>query len=267
MNWQKMNPAYDPIAELMSYYTPLRQLGYSVDIVPPDRDLSHYKLVIAPGLMLLQKTEADNLARYVKSGGHLVLAQRSGMKDDHNSRWPQRQPGPLMDLLGARVEQFMALNEPVSVDGVWGSSSAKLFAEQLQVINPDTEVLMRWHAPKTWLDGEPAAVTRKAGQGSIAYVGAWMDDAATNRAVAWMLNSSGARPDLFPVPSGVEVFHRTGSGKDVFVIGNYSTAAKTVKLPAILENVLTGESSNAVELPAFGVAVLLHKTAESAAVN
>jgi beta-galactosidase len=264
INWQKMNPAYDPVAELMSYYTPLRQLGYSVDIVPPDRDLSQYKLVIAPGLTVLEQPQADNLARYVKGGGHLVLAQRSGMKDENNSRWPQRQPGPLVDLLGARVEQYMALLEPVSVDGTWGSSPAKLFAEQLHVINPDTRVLMRWHAPNSWLDGEPAAVTRSVGQGSIAYMGAWMDDPAMKRAVEWMLNSSGARPDLFAVPATVEVFHRAGAGKDVFIIGNYSTSATKVKLPESMENVLTGDRSGVVDLPAFGVAVLLKTTPRTA---
>lgn len=263
MNWQRMTPDYDPIAELMSYYTPLRQLGYSVDIVPPDRDLSQYKLVIAPGLMVIQPGEAENLKRYVKGGGHLVLAQRSGMKDEHDSRWPQRQPGPLVDLLGARVEQYMTLNDPVSVDGTWGPSSAKLFAEQLQVLNPETKVLMRWHAPNSWLDGEPAAVTRTVGQGSIAYLGAWMEDAATKRAVEWMLNSSGARPDLFPVPTGVQVFHRVGNGKDVFILGNYSTSAAEVKLPETMDNVLEGGRDSAVNLPAFGVAVLLRRSGDA----
>jgi hypothetical protein len=82
---------------------------YTIDIIPPDRDLSKYKLVIAPGLNVITPSEADNLTRYVRQGGHLVLAQRSGMKDEDNSRWPQRQPGPLVSLLGARVEQYMSL--------------------------------------------------------------------------------------------------------------------------------------------------------------
>jgi hypothetical protein len=76
-----------------------------------------------------------------------------------------------------------------------------------------------------------------------------------------MLNSSGARPDLFPVPADVEVFHRAGAGKDVFIIGNYSTSAAKVKLPEAMEDVLAGGRSSVVELPAFGVAVLLRSAA------
>jgi beta-galactosidase len=260
ISWQKMNPAYNPMEELMSYYTPLRQLGYSIDIVPPDRDLSRYKLVIAPGLNVLTQAEADNLTHYLKGGGHLVLAQRSAMKDDNSSRWPQRQPGPLANLLGAHVEQYMALNEPVSVGGQWGSASAKLFAEQLKVDNPETKVLMRWHAANSWLDGEPSAVNRTVGPGSIAYIGAWMDEPGTKRALEWMLKESGGSPDLFPVPAGAEVFRRVGAGKEVFVVGNFSTEAVNAKLPQAMRNVLNGNESTTLSLPPFDVAVLVRIT-------
>jgi beta-galactosidase len=256
MNWQRMTPQYDPIDELMSYYEPLRALGYSVDIVPPDRDLSQYKLVLAPGLMVLTQPESDNLTRYVQAGGHLVLGQRSAMKDEHDARWPQRQPGPLATLLGARVEQYMTLNQPVKVDGTWGQATASLFAEQLRVESPDTKVLARWKAPNSWLDGQPAAVERPVGKGNIAYLGAWMDAAAMKRAVGWSVNASGAKADLFPVPEGVEVFHRSGAGKDVFIVGNYTTETQTVKLPSPMRNVLDGGTSASLTLAPFGVAVL-----------
>jgi beta-galactosidase len=35
----------------------------------------------------------------------------------------------------------------------------------------DVKVLMRYLAPHSWLDGQPAAVTRKVGKGSFTYVG------------------------------------------------------------------------------------------------
>ena len=167
IDWQKMNPKYDAIEALVSYYTPLHKIGYTIDIVPPDRDLSKYKLVVAPALNVLTQAEADNLDRYVKQGGHLVLGQRSAMKDEHNSRWPQRQPGPLASLLGARVEQYTALDNPVDISGVWGESKDQFFVEQLTPRANDVKVLMRYHAPHSWLDGQLAVVTRKIGDGSF----------------------------------------------------------------------------------------------------
>ncbi len=257
VDWQKMNPAYDAIEELMSYYTPLHDLGYTIDVVPPGRDLSKYKLVIAPGLEELTQPEADNLTRYVKGGGHLVLGQRSAMKDESNSRWPQRQPGPLTSLLGARVEQYTALDNPVNVSGVWGDTKSELFAEQLTPQSPDVKVLMRYHAPHSWLDGQPAAVTRTIGSGSFTYIGAWLDDAGAKRSVQWMLNESSLKPDVFPVPQDVEVYRRVGRDHDVFIVDNSSTQAQTISLPAAMNDVLTDRTVHSVQLPVYGVAVLV----------
>ena len=72
----------------------------SVDIVPPSASLDQYKLVVAPGLNVLTDADAKKLIQYVNNGGHLVLGQRSAMKDNDNGLWPQRQPGPLTELLG-----------------------------------------------------------------------------------------------------------------------------------------------------------------------
>ncbi|WP_373694134.1 beta-galactosidase [Edaphobacter paludis] len=257
INWQKMNPAYDAINSLMSYYTPLHELGYTIDIVPPDRDLSKYKLVIAPGLEVLTQAEADNLTRYVKGGGHLVFGQRSAMKDENNSRWPQRQPGPLTQLLGARVEQFTSLKNPVAISGEWGESKGELFAEQLRPQASDVKVLMRYQAPHSWLDGEPAAVTRKIGTGSFTYIGAWFGDAGMKRAVQWMLTESSLKPDDFAVPDGVEVYRRVAADRKVFIVENLSHAAQTVVLPNMMKDALTDQRVHSVKLPVYGVAVLV----------
>jgi beta-galactosidase len=256
INWQRMVPAYDPIDELMSYYKPLHELGYTIDIVPPDRDLSKYKLVVAPGLNVLTQAEADNLSRYVKQGGHLVLGQRSAMKDEYEARWPQRQPGPLAALLGARVEQYTALDSPIGVDGVWGNADSQLFAEQLTAQANDVKVLMRYKAPRSWLDGQPAAVARKVGDGSISYIGAWLDDPAAKRAAHWMLAESGVQPDLIAVPNGVEVYRRAAKDRDVFIIENDSLQEQTVDLPATMKDLLNGGDIRSVTLPVYGVAVL-----------
>jgi len=103
INWQRHNHAFDPIANMVAYYGAIRALTHSVDIVNPSVDLSQYKLVIAPALNLITDEQAKNLIDYVRNGGHLVLTQRSAMKTIDNALQPQRQPGPLVPLLGGRV--------------------------------------------------------------------------------------------------------------------------------------------------------------------
>jgi beta-galactosidase len=123
-----------------------------VDIVADTAPLTQYKLVVAPALNVLTPQAAKNLEAYVRAGGHLVLGQRSAMKDEDNSLFPERQPGPLAALLGARVEQFYALIKTVPVNGVWGDAQDTVWAEQLGVTDPATQVLMRYGVSNGWLE-------------------------------------------------------------------------------------------------------------------
>ena len=255
IDWQRHNKGYSPIDELVSYYRPLRSVSQSIDVVPPVAPLNQYKLVVAPGLNVLSDTAAKNLIEYVRQGGHLVLGQRSAMKDDDNGLQPQRQPGPLADLLGGRVEQYYALTDPVPVEGKFGLGEGKLWAEFLSP-KSDTEVLERYGKSNGWLDGQAAAITRKAGKGRITYIGAWLDDAAMAAAAKWMAEVSGVKPALGAVPGGVEVYPRHGQHGAVYILVNLSKTEQTVSLPSAMNDILEGGSKSSVSLPVYGVVVL-----------
>lgn len=257
INWQRHNRAFDPLVSLKSYYGPLYRDMRAVDIVSDMAPLSGYKLVVAPALNVLTPEAAKNLEAYVRGGGHLVLGQRSGMKDEDNSLWPQRQPGPLAEMLGARVAQFYALDTTVPVSGDWGSEGTKVWAEQLETTSPETKVLMRYGKSNGWLDGQPAAVTRQVGKGNITYIGADLTGAVMDKAVASMLSEAGLQPVLPNVPEGVDVAVRSGGGKRIVIVTNYNEAAQTVSLPQPMRDVLAGgKEVSTVSLPQYGVAVL-----------
>ena len=256
IKWQKHNKDYDPVEEILSYYEPLRMHAQSIDIVPPTAPLSEYKLVVAPGLNVLSDEGAKNLIAYVQNGGHLVLGQRSAMKDDDNSLQQQRQPGPLAALLGGRVEQYYALTEPVPLTGKWGEGESKLWAEFLSAREPDTEVLQRYGKSNGWLDGQPAAVTRKVGRGRITYIGAWLDPKSMEQAVQWMVSGSGVKAALGDVPAGIEVCPRYGSEGAVYILINFSAQSQTVRLPQAMTDVLQGGKKESVSLERYGVAVV-----------
>jgi beta-galactosidase len=267
---QKHNQNYDPVEEFLSYYKPLREIAQSIDILPPTARLENYKLVVAPGLNVLSGAIAKNLIEYVRQGGHLVLGQRSGMKDDDNGLQPARQPGPLAALLGGRVEQYYALIDPIPVEGTFGRSrgnaaqekpwQCKLWAELLSAEADDVEVLARYGKSNGWLDGQPAAITRRLGKGRITYIGAWFDDAGMAAAAEWMSETSGIKPALGPVPGGIEVYPRygkkDGKNKIVYVLVSFAKGEETITLPAPMEDVLAGGTKRSVTLPRFGVAVL-----------
>jgi beta-galactosidase len=254
IDWQRHNKAFDPVTALVSFYGPLRALARSVDVVADTAPLGGYKLVVAPALNVLTPAAAKNLEAYVRGGGHLVLGQRSAMKDEDNSLYPQRQPGPLAEMLGARVEQWYALETAAPVEGDWGAGQSTMWAEQIGVKSPETKVLMRYGKSNGWLDGQPAAVTRKVGKGSITYIGAGLDEATMRSAAKWMLDESGMKPVMTDIPADVEVSVREGAGKHVVILENFGEA-KTIKLPQAMTDVLTGASASSVSLEQYGVGV------------
>ena len=259
INWQRHNKAFDPVDALVQYYGPLRALVRSVDIVSDTAPLARYKLVVAPALNLLTPAAISNLRAYVLGGGHLVLTQRSAMKDEDNTLFPQRQPGPLLDLVGARVEQWYALEKPVPIAGEWGSGSSTIWADQLGSLKPDTQVLLRYGVSNGWLDNQPAAVTRHAGKGQITYIGAELDQPVMAKAAAWMVAQSGLTPVLPDLPPTVDVAIRSGEGKRLILLTNYAPNDVTLTLPAAMQNLLTSQTSSTVTLPRYGVAVLSAK--------
>jgi len=256
INWQRHNANFDPVEELVSYYKPLRNIAQSIDIVNPSAPLNQYKLVVAPGLNVLSDAEAQNLIAYVQQGGNLVLGQRSAMKDVDNALQVNRQPGPLVPLLGGRVDQFYALTAPVPVSGTWGGSTSKEWAELLSTSDPDTKVLMKYGKSNGWLDNQPAAITRKVGKGSITYIGAWLDEPAMRNAAKWMTDMSGVEPKFGHVPDGVDVYPREGEHGKVFILVNFAKFQQTITLPKDMQNVFEGTTVHSITLPVYGVAVL-----------
>lgn len=251
IDFQLHNKKYDQIEVLLDYYRPLKDALGAVDIVEAAGPLDGYKLVVAPDLNIITDAMAKHLADYVRQGGHLILGPRSGLKDAFNRLDLERQPGPLADLLGGRVEQFYALDDSVEV----GSGTADIWAEWLQPQSPDTHVLLRYGKANGWLDGKPAAIERHVGKGSITYVGALIDKSLMQPLIDTALREADVKPD-FAVPADVELMTREGDGRRIVILINHGRTPRHVALPRAMADILDGGQVSAVDLPAEGVAVL-----------
>jgi beta-galactosidase len=258
IDFQRHSAAFDPVAEMLAFYRPLREQSQAVDVISINADLSPYKVVELPALNVMSQSMADHLMAYVRSGGHLLLGPRTGMKDEFNALQPERQPGPLAGFLGGRVDQFYAVDTNIPVSGELGSGTANIWAEQLQVQSPDTKVLMRYGKSNGWLDDQPAVITRPVGKGSITYVGAWLDGGTLDRLTARLLDEAGVKAIIPNVPESVEVCRRSGHGKSVLILINHNTREEDVTLPSPMRDLIgrQGAAVASVHLPGYGVAVL-----------
>ena len=256
IDFQRFNGAFDPVEELVSFYKPLREASQGVDFVPPSADISKYKLVVAPALNVLNASDAQKLIDYVKQGGHLVLGPRSAMKNEYNATWTQRQPGPLADLLGGRVEEKYALDENVPVSGTPGSGEAKVWAELLSTNSPETHAVLTYGAANGWLDSKPAMITRHVGRGVVTYIGFWPDAKLLTDLTKGYVEEAGIQPLVPGIPSGVEVCERTGGGRTVLILINHTTSPQQVAVPAGMKAIVGTMQSGQVAMEKYGVAVL-----------
>jgi beta-galactosidase len=259
IDFQEHTEKYDQMGLLQAYHRALRPYATSIDMVNPHAPLDGYKLVVAPDLNLIPEDVAKHLMEYVSNGGQLVLGPRSGMKDQYNALLPQRQPGLLADALGGRVEQYYALEKDFPVSGAWGSGTSTIWAEQLKASAPDAEVLLKYGAANGWLDDQPAVLTRSYGKGRITYIGTVLDDKTMAAAAEWMAAKSGLMSAFGQVPDGIDVCRRVGAGKQVYVLVNFKRETQHVTLPHAMTELLGGGEISTVEMPGYGVEVLLDK--------
>ncbi len=258
IDFQPHNKSYDQLQVILDYYKPLTAQGRTVDIINATAALSQYKLVVAPSLNVISPSLAQHLLDYTHSGGHLILGPRSGMKDQFNALNPQRQPGPLVEALGGRVEQFYALDAPVPVIGANVTGTATIWAEQLSTSSPDTNVLLRYGKSNGWLDNQPAVITRPIGNGSITYIGALLDSSLMRTLLHQAIAEAHASPATFPtLPTDVELCRRVAPSRTIYILINHGSTHAKVPLPERLTNLLDQQKIiDSIDLPPQGVAVL-----------
>ncbi|KAL2817902.1 beta-galactosidase-domain-containing protein [Aspergillus cavernicola] len=106
-NWSpetssNLNPAVRYIDIVYNFYSALRRLGLSVDIISPDRPIHGYKLIVVPSLPIIPRTFNRALADY---SGPIVFGPHTGSKTTTFSYATGLNPskGLLRDHLPMRV--------------------------------------------------------------------------------------------------------------------------------------------------------------------
>lgn len=199
-------------------YLALRALGLDVDVLPPDRDLSAYGLVVAPSLTLMDDATVASLTRAVAAGATLVVGPRTGMyRTDLRMQAPA--PGPLATLSGTRAGRFDALRpglagtlsprEPML--GVLEPAGYHTWADLLEP-EAHTEVWATYAGPAY---GGEAAITMRAHPGAdgarggrCVTVGAWLDEPTWGRLLGTLALEAGL--PVLPLPDGVRLSRHAG---------------------------------------------------------
>jgi beta-galactosidase len=97
------------LENLQAYHFPLFEQNITTDVIPVDRDLSKYKVVIAPLLYMVKPGFRESIEKFVSEGGTFITTFFSGVVNEFDEVFAGGYPGPLSDLLGLKVEEFEAM--------------------------------------------------------------------------------------------------------------------------------------------------------------
>ncbi|MCO8270228.1 beta-galactosidase [Actinoplanes sp. TRM 88003] len=165
-------------------YQALRELGVTVDIVAPGRDLNRYRTVVVPCLHMVSDQEAAVVTDFVEAGGHAVITFYSGIVDPDDRVRLGGYPGAFRELLGVVSEEFAPLLPGTSVPLADGSH-AGLWAERLRLTTARTAL--------AYADGRPAVTRNTFGAGEAWYISTALGTPTLRDVLASAMNAHNAQ--------------------------------------------------------------------------
>lgn len=193
-------------------------------------DLSRYRLIVVPGMYLLDKASTEALRKFVADGGTVIMTAQSAKVDDNNQWHSTPLPGQLTDVFGLRTNEFYDWTGTVKL----GDEEIKTSIPHFEVLEPATAQVM---ARFTNFDGNPPAITVNSfGKGRAIYVATPAQPEIMRPLLRQLYAQLGIEPGP-KTPDGV--FARTVEGRVLYV--NTNNAPVDVAIDGVMKGVLGGK--------------------------
>ena len=263
--------AYMPFSDRVNYQTVLSQmwnalydLNVEADFVQAGNgDVSRYKLLMVPPLYSVSDAVLRQIAEYVKAGGHVVMAFKSGFTDEYSTVRHVMAPGPLREAAGFHYQEFSSLAKPVPLTPdpfhAAGENKASVWAEFLL---PDTAEVLASLDDTTWRF--PVITRNRYGDGTLTYEATVVTDALQRKIVRDAISRAGLAGEDQKLPPQVKIRQgRNGQGRLLRYYFNFSEQDACFTYPyATGVDLLTGypvEKGVRVNLRPWGIAVIAER--------
>ena len=193
-------------------------------------DLSRYRLIILPGMYLLDQASTEAVRQFVAGGGTVVMTAQSAKVGDNNQWHNTPLPGQLTDVFGLRTNEFYDAAGTLTL----GGEEIKGTVEHYEVLeSASAQVLARF----TNLEGTPPAITvNRFGKGSAYYVAT----PAQPQIMRPLLRQLRAELGIAAGPKTPDgVFARAVDGRVLYV--NTNNAPVDVAIDGAMHGVLSGK--------------------------
>jgi beta-galactosidase len=217
---------------LNQMYNALCALNIEPDFVAADQqNFGRYKVLLVPPLYSASDSVLQQLSEYVRGGGRVVMAFKSGFTNEYSTVRYSMAPGPLRQAAGFHYQEFTNLPKPEkltpdaykigeqNVGSVWQEF---LIPETARVIESLDDPY--WHFP---------SITRNNfGGGTLTYEATYVSDVLQREIIRDVLNAAGLTGPDQSLPAEVVVRHgKNGKGRRLHYYLNFSGSEQSIPYP------------------------------------
>ncbi len=223
--------SYMPVGDRVTYQTVMQQMWnalYDLNIEPDfiqagDSNLARYKVILVPPLYGASDTVLQQISDYVKEGGHVVMAFKSGFTNQFSTVRDVMAPGPLRAAAGFHYQEFTNLVQPVKLTpdpfAAGAANTADTWAELLIL---DTAQVLAKLDDANWKS--PVITRNKYGTGTLTYEAAALSDPLQRSVIHDALSRAAILSADQALPSSIRVRHGvTQQGKRLHYYLNFSS--------------------------------------------
>ena len=230
VQFMKFSDTVDYRTVLRQMYGVLYRADVGVDFVfPESTDLSEYKVVVVPPLYVASDALLARLADYVKNGGRLVMAFKSGFCNEYSTVRSETMPGPLRAAAGFHYQEFSSLKKPLALKGdPLRVGAENRVSEWVELIVPDTAKSLAFY-DHPFFGKYPAITQNQFGKGTLTYEGTFLSDKLQQAVLLGVLTDAGLTGADQDLPASVRVKHgQNRNGKTLHFYLNYSSSPQTL---------------------------------------
>jgi beta-galactosidase len=215
---------------LRQMYRVLYRANIGVDFVfPESTNLADYRVMVVPPLYVASDALLKRIADYVRGGGHVVMAFKSGFCNEYSAvRWDIA-PGPLREAAGFHYQEFSSSRQPLALKGdPFHAGSENQVSEWAEMLIPDTAQALAYY-DHPFLGKYPAITRNVYGKGTLTYEGAVLSEKLQEQVLLAVLQQASLTGPDQSLPPPVRVKHgQNRRGKTLHYFLNYSNEAQNL---------------------------------------
>ena len=220
---QRQSFLLDCEVEMKKFHKVFFDANVPVDVIPAGSNLSGYKIVILPQMIIAKADFQKQVKEFTENGGTLVLTFRDFVKDENNNLlFKKVLPVDFDAFAGIYVTETESLQEgqefPLAGEGEFACTQGEggIFRDLISVT--DAEVLFRYNDV---FFKDYAAVTKKHQKdGFVYYLGCGLDETVLKQLLKKMADEQGIVSEHST--DGVEIVYRESEDRKIKITMNHN---------------------------------------------